>query len=270
MKLNQTLIAIRPRSIFERLDLSFLLCGRYPVGIFVSLMAGVLPVLMLNRWLLAGEDEDFIGLFILLVLPLELPLSTIPLTLYLGQITFSRSFSIKEALVTTVKQLPALLIYQVILRGILCVLVILSPIVAIGMYHMNEIILLERSSINIAWKRRRVLHDTRFSDILVSRFVELFFFCIGFTMLTVLIIMVSNLWNDHTNDDQLLFFTDLNLYFQDLFFGWQASIAFFLTIGFLRIYRFVTYLDNRIRYEGWDVELKLRSIAQSYSAREAT
>ncbi len=270
MKLNQTLIAIRPRTIFERLDLAFLLCGRYPLGIFLSLMVGILPFLMLNQWLLADENENYFALFILLILPLELPFSTIPLTLYLGQMTFSRSFSIKEAIVTTFRQLPALLIYQVILRGVLCVLVILMPIVAMGMYHMNEIILLERSSINIAWKRRRVLHDSHFSDILVSRFVEFIFFFIGFMMLTSLIKMISSLWNDQTKLDQLLLFTDSEMYFQEMIFGWQGSLAFFLTIGFLRIYRFVTYLDSRIRYEGWDVELKLRSLAQSYSAVEAT
>lgn len=265
MKLDQTLIAVRPRGVLERLDLAFLLCGRYPLGIFPSLAVGVIPCLLLNWWLLADADDEQFGLFMLIVLPVQLPFATLWLTLYLGQMTFARSFSMKEAIKVVYEQSFALFLYQVILRGVLCLLIVLSPVVAFGMYHMNEIILLERSGIKTSWLRRRVLHDNRVGDIFVSRMIELLVFFFGVIFLMTLLGMLSRLWNDHTSVEQLLAFDEDWGDQENPLLTWQFSASFFMTIGFLRIYRFVTYLDSRIRYEGWDVELKIRSVAKAYA-----
>ncbi|WP_339747576.1 hypothetical protein [uncultured Rubinisphaera sp.] len=263
MKLNQTLIAIRPRSVLERLDLSFLLCGSYPVGILCSLMAGVIPCLLFNWWFLTWLDDE-ISTPLVVLLYFEIPFSTVFLSLYLGQMTFFRTFSISEAFKTLLKQLPLLIIYQIILRGICGITFLLLFVVAFGMYHMNEIILLERSSLKSSWMRRRVLHDDRMGDIIVSRLVEFVVLLLSFYWLTILFFMVTGLWNDQTRVEDLFAFDNRLILETDFLFCWQTSFAFFISVGFLRIYRFVTYLDSRIRNEGWDVELKLRTIAQSY------
>jgi len=44
-------------------------------------------------------------------------------------------------------------------------------------------------------------------------------------------------------------------------FTWHGQIAFWTICGVLTVFRFFTYLDARIRREGWDVELKLRAEA---------
>lgn len=38
---------------------------------------------------------------------------------------------------------------------------------------------------------------------------------------------------------------------------------------FIAVFRFITYLDCRIRREGWDVELKLRAEASHFAHRES-
>jgi hypothetical protein len=50
---------------------------------------------------------------------------------------------------------------------------------------------------------------------------------------------------------------------------WQIQAAFWIVIVFLTVFRFVSYLDCRIRREGWDVELKLRALADLHRQREA-
>ena len=50
---------------------------------------------------------------------------------------------------------------------------------------------------------------------------------------------------------------------------WENHVAFWLVMGFLAVFRFITYLDCRIRLEGWDVELKLRAEAAHFPNRES-
>lgn len=266
MKLDQTLIAIRPRSILERLDLTFSLCGRHPVGIFLSIFLGAFPWMLFNWWLLT-VSTDYVSsyFFVIAILPIEVALSTVFLTLYLGQLTFSRSFSLRIASQTLLRQSLNLLLYQVLLRGTICVTLIFQPFVWLGMYHMNEILLLERSNLLNSWLRRSVLHDSRIGDIIASRFIELLVFSIGFMFLLSTIGILSSLWNDNTSMTDLLLMSQEIPEGEDAMMTWQVSVAFFFTIGFLKIFGFVTYLDTRIRYEGWDVELKLRSVAKAYS-----
>jgi hypothetical protein len=43
------------------------------------------------------------------------------------------------------------------------------------------------------------------------------------------------------------------------FASWPSQIAFWAAAALVTVYRFFTYLDTRIRHEGWDVELKFRA-----------
>jgi hypothetical protein len=55
--------------------------------------------------------------------------------------------------------------------------------------------------------------------------------------------------------------------------GWMLGLSFpaamWLTALFLTVYRFLSYLDLRIRQEGWEVELKVRAEAARLTARVA-
>ena len=44
-------------------------------------------------------------------------------------------------------------------------------------------------------------------------------------------------------------------------YAWYLPIALWMVIGFFAVVRFLSYLDLRIRREGWEVELMLRAAA---------
>ena len=93
--------------------------------------------------------------------------------------------------------------------------------------------------------------------------MDLMILLAGTAMLTSLIRTVSALWEDRFQWEPELFVGDLTE------IDWQLQVSYWLVIVFLTIFRFISYLDCRIRREGWDVELKLRSLADMYRQREA-
>ena len=50
-----------------------------------------------------------------------------------------------------------------------------------------------------------------------------------------------------------------------MLFGWP--LAMWLTAAFVTVIRFLSYLDLRIRHEGWEVELRMRAEAARLSSQ---
>ena len=265
MQLNQTLITIRPRSIMDRLDLAFMLCGRHPIGLGLAMAVGIIPFVLLNHFIWTSAEEDSVVGLTIFLLPAELSLSTVFVTLYLGQMTFLQSFSLKQACWILFRQAPSLFVYQVLLKTVLCLTIILSPVAFISMYFMNEILLLERPSLWTAWKRRRYLHDQQIGELLTSRMAEFLILIVGGFIVSTLLFSLRDLWTEQSNYTPLEYVDGTMFENEYHLFNWPISVSLFVMISFLRVYRFTTYLDTRIRHEGWDVELKLRSLGQHYS-----
>ena len=40
---------------------------------------------------------------------------------------------------------------------------------------------------------------------------------------------------------------------------WTAQLGIWIVVAFFGVVRFLTYIDQRIRTEGWEVELRLRA-----------
>jgi di/tricarboxylate transporter len=254
-------LAIRPRSVLECLDLAFLFCGRNWVGLFLASATGIVPIALFNLWLFQLPDIPFAVL--LFVVAMEVPWATLLLTLYLGQVTFSRTFSLRRATRDFWKTLGRMLAFQVFVRGMCMALVVLMPVVFLGMYFVNEIILLEQTPLNNTWSRRSAMNSRALSHIVTLRIVDLSVLCFGTFLLSVLLRSISALWEDRFryHSDEILA--------NSMEIDWQLQVAFWLVIVFLTVFRFIAYLDCRIRREGWDVELKLRTLASLHSQREA-
>jgi hypothetical protein len=100
MQLDENRIVIRERSYLEILDLSLRVIRSCAVRLVAALAIGVVPAMLLNAWLTAGAvgsgpEEDapagyLYGMFLLVLL--EAPLATAPMTLFLGQSLFSDDF----------------------------------------------------------------------------------------------------------------------------------------------------------------------------------
>ena len=261
MKLEQVQLAIRPRNILECLDIAFLLCGRNWVGVLCASLVGIVPVFLMNLLLQRQFDpiHPYVGY---LLLSMEIPWATLLLTLYLGQVTFSKRFSSRRAWRDFVRTFPQMLCFQVLLRGVCMLVCLAAPVVFLEMFFLNEIILLEQTPLKSTWARRTALNTGSLGNIIALRLIDLVILCVGMISVTLLLRTISELWEDRFRfDPEAILDTAFEV-------DWQIQAAFWIVIVFLTVFRFVSYLDCRIRREGWDVELKLRAQARLHEQRE--
>ena len=262
MDLDRIQLAIRPRTIFECLDVAFLFCGRHWLGVLLTSAVGVIPILVLDSWFKVSGSEDSDGYLFYLFVPLQIPWATSMLTLYLGQITFSQKFSPRRAIRDFFRSIIPLILFQVVLKGLCLAVVVLSPVAFVGMYYLNEVLLLERPGLARVWKRVNAMSSNAWGRLISLVVVDGLVLLAGVPLLATLIRAISSLWEDRFQWSPGEFAD--GVYNPD----WQLSIAFWLVIVFLTVFRFITYLDGRIRREGWDVELKLKAQATLLAQRE--
>ena len=121
MQLDRTCVVIRERGWLDILDLSLGMLRTFHAGpILVALSCGAVPLALLNYWLLTRafetnliEDESGWYVFwqILLVL-VEIPLATAPLTIYLGQLLFVDKPEPRLIAGNFFRSLPQLILFQ--------------------------------------------------------------------------------------------------------------------------------------------------------------
>ena len=291
MQLDRTTIVIRERGLLDILDLSLFVLRRYFVPLAVLFALAIVPLMLVNHllvgWLIgpdatAGMFARYLWLMLLLVV-IEAPLVSVFATSYLGQAVFLERPSLRSVLGDVCRVSPRLLVTQGLLRGIvpaaLLTLVIdrysnvnvtveifLIPLIAlyaIGLRafrpYLNEIVLLERHPLRSAdrtvpsiARRSSQLHGFS-AGLLLARWM-------GTVPLAVLLFF--SLWG------ALRFLPGALL--NDWSYGPLGGpllrpivypLAMWLVAAYLSIVRFLSYLDLRIRDEGWEVELLLRAEA---------
>ena len=152
MQLDKTNIVIRERGWLDILDLALGMFRTHGRPVLVALLAGAIPMALLNYWLLVWafetnllDEEPGWYYFWQVVLGLiEIPFATAPLTLYLGQLLFVARPDPKLIAQNFYRSLPQLLIYQGLLQFIS---IFAAP-------FLNEIILLERNPLRRAGQAR--------------------------------------------------------------------------------------------------------------------
>lgn len=266
MQLDHTRIAIRERSLLNLYDMALRVVATHGGALLAAWACGVLPALLLNRWLLGAALEEVvlsdeadatfsyvIGLLYLVIW--ELPLATAPITLYLGQAMFDQRPRPRVLLGQFLRAVPQLVWYQVLWRPLWFLLPFgfLYPFVARA--YLNEVILLER---NPLWSRGGKTMTTR------ARAAGLHAFMWGELFLQWVMVLILG---------SLLFFSVLGsayLLRGELLGEWGFDrtlleillpVSLWLVIGYFCVVRFLAYLDLRIRREGWELELLVRAEA---------
>ena len=263
MQLDSTRIAIRERGFPEILDLSLRVIRVHGLPLLAALAAGVIPCQLFNYWLLSGllEGVDleveapgwYLFAFVVLVV-WEMPLATAPMTLYLGQALFvekPRAGPIARSLLAS---LPQLILYQVVLRGLLTMLFVTWLVLFALWPYLNEVILLERNP----WRRKQAGTSsfTRAGVIHALHLPELIGRWLTSTMLGA--ILLASIWFAMGFLRQSMFNGDG---FDATMYAIYLPLATWLVLGYLAVVRFLSYLDLRIRGEGWEVELQMRAEA---------
>lgn len=287
MKFDKTFIAIRERSILEIFDLSLHVMVDHFRPLFWLFMVGVTPWVVID-WILVGwlnyTDVYSSGLYywmMLLLIISQAQVGTTFMTRYLGQAMFEGRPSVGSTVKDVFKTSPYFIWSHGFVRCTALVLivtlmcwtehfesgiwmgVILAPgLVGIGLIvrafrpFVSEILLLERTPIRaknehqIHFSKRSVsLHRSASSD-LFGRALTMAAFSVplGFACYALLGIFDSS--------SSIQGNSEFSLYP----FYWIAAI--WVVAGFLCIVRFLSYIDIRIRQEGWAVELRMRAEGQ--------
>jgi hypothetical protein len=253
MQLNETRIAIRERTYGEILDLTLRVIRAQAAPLFAAFVAGVVPFLAFNHWLLTpvGNDDDagyWWGSLVLMVW--EMPLATAAITLYLGHAVFAERPSARRVLADLSGSLGQLLWYQVLWRGVMVWLPPAWLVLFARQPYLNEVLLLER---NPLFRRQGTTTGRRSAALHAGLFGELFLRWLG-TLAVGLTLGVS-LWGSAWALRGELF----SVWEPDeLMYTLVFQAVLWLAIGFCAVARFLSYLDLRIRREGWEVELLLR------------
>jgi hypothetical protein len=268
LALDHTLIQIRERSYVDLLDLALVVIRNRPRAIGLAALAGALPFMALNWWLPRQLELPLAAL--LCLLPLETAWATAPLTIVLGDEMFGVRPTVRSVSRRLARAFPAMLASQLISRGFLWISVLLYPsapgvsvftLVAAGVLYplvpsrlgfLNEVVLLEHGKIPGIVKRCSALTGDRGGEffghwlvqILIGvAFAILFWFGVGSLLRALTTPQLT--WDEPGVHD-------LNG------LGFQCGV--WLAIAFFGVVRFLAYIDQRIRLEGWEVKLRLQAV----------
>ncbi len=299
MQLDNTRIAVVERGTLEVLDLALHVLRAYARPLLQTLLLLVVPLMIINQlllgWLVApvdfsaswtGEDFGRVSRYLInmsLLVFLEAPLASAFATAYLGRAVFLDQPRIGE-LLREMRSLAVPLIWNLgILRGVLPAwllvllidresdysgweawLIVLAVCVA-GLRafrpFITEITVLERlplvrrsvGAMTIG-RRSALLHNPAASDLLAR--------WMGTSLVGVLLTLgvygaflfasgiILNQWT-----------------LSSLLLQFCLPASMWVTTLYLCVVRFLSYLDLRIRHEGWEVELRLRAEASRLATK---
>ncbi len=255
MAYDRTLVQIRERSFLDLLDLALVVVRRWPLSLALAALAGALPFAAFNFWV--AQQPDFETAYVeQILLPwLEGPLATAPLTVVLGGLMFGERPTLRRVARTLAASFFPLLLYQVLIRGALMATVVLYPLIPSRLVFLDEVILLERGQWGKVIGRSATLCGQQGAE-LFSRWMAQVFFGAVFVLC---------FWGGsgalvHALADSKV--TWDKPVWADLY-GFRFQFSLWLTIAFFGVARFLTYIDQRIRLEGWEVELRLRAVGRA-------
>lgn len=272
MELDKTRIAIRERGFLNILDLALRVIRGHLLPLALLTAAGVAPFWWLNSYFTSVAVADLIdpevdyaevvslwfayGFVLFVLLLVELPLATAPVTLYLGQALFAPKVKYGRLGIELLKSAPQLLLLQALPRALLAPWVITWFLPFVLWPYLNEVILLERNPI---WRRKKSGLPNTFSRIAALHSPnsgELLARAMATAVLgpgLVLALWVS-LWLMHglLTEELSINGSAVTIYLQ---------LAIWCVAAFFAVARFLAYLDLRIRNEGWELELRMRAEA---------
>lgn len=272
MNLDSTQIAIRERNFAEIMDLALQVIRAHTGPLLLAAIVGIVPWAALNGLILGGMLSDTLWdnpsgycILMLLFVAIETPLATAPITLYLGQVTFSGAGDPGRIARDYLRSLPQMLLMQGLVRAVAALPVITLLLPYVSWPYLSELILLERNAL-LAGKGtssngkggvvKRLTTRKRSKNLHKQSGGDLFTRWIASASLGAMLVGVG-VGGVHTFVEQ--FFGYRLTAEQNLLFTFPAML--WLATAYFAVVRFLAYLDLRIRREGWEVELTMRAEA---------
>lgn len=245
------MVQIRERSFLDLLDLSLVVVRRWPVRLLLAALAGILPMVLFNEWVARLPQFQEVYVDAILLPWFEAALATAPLTIVLGGLMFGEILSAGRVVRILFRSSLKLAVFQVLLRGFLFCIPLLIALIPARMAFLNEVILLEREP----WKKI----SGRTAALCSQQGAELFFQWVGQVAFGLVFLLCF--WVGTGSIYHALVSTELTWDEPT----WSAlhgplfKVSLWLTISFFGVMRFLTYIDQRIRHEGWEVKLRLQA-----------
>jgi hypothetical protein len=250
---DKTLIEIRERTFLDLLDLAMVVVRRRPRTVLLAGLAGVAPFVVINTYF--TNTPDFSTLYYAALLALEAPWATAPLTVALGGLMFGERLTAGQVARAVARGLPGMIAYQLLIRGFFVVTVLLYPLMPSKLVFLNEVILLERGGIGAAIKRCSTLTGNRGGDFFGQWLAQLFFGSF----------FVAAFW--FGSGAALSALTTSTLSWEEpgwgVLYSLRGQLAVWTAVVFFAVARFLMYIDQRIRLEGWEVKLRLQAVGRS-------
>ncbi len=299
MQLDRTRIAIRERGLLETVDLALVVVRDFLGPLVACALLAIVPLALINYalvgWMVPAEYEDdsfgFRYLWNMTVLIfLEAPLASVFIVAYLGPAVFLEQRTLRQVASDALQQAFSLFLSQGLVRCVLIAWVLLlvtdrleangwiegflmvvlcfwSAAMRAFRPYINEIILLER---NPLWKRRGAaitvgkrsahLHGPYSGDLFIRwcGAAAVAVLLAGVVLYTAIMgqgVLISD-WPFHLSiEDEGAFAWNLDWFKLQVVY----PACLWLVVAFLAVVRFLSYLDLRIRHEGWEVELLMRA-----------
>jgi len=306
MQLDRTRIAIRERGLLETFDLALHVTREFAGPLTICALLGVVPLMLINYalvgWMVPREMESdfFPGRFIwnmTVLIYLEAPLASVFVVAYLGPAVFLEQKTIRQVAGDVLRYTPQLLLCQGLLRGVLFVwlidlfldrlegngwtegfLMIVLLLWSTGLRafrpYINEIVLLEKNPVFTRQanaitlgKRSSHLHGPYSGDLFVrwigTAAIALLLVSLALTTAIMLQGVLISDWPIAWTLEPPEMSSNLDWFKLELFY----PACLWLVVMFLAVVRFLSYLDLRIKHEGWEVELLMRAESLRLAAR---
>ena len=293
MRFDQTQIAVRERAMLDIFDIALHVTRVYAWPLLVTFSFGVLPLMVVNHLLVGWMsdityEEQFPYRFLwnmMLLVYVEASLASVFATCFLGQAVFHERPKLRQVLTDVTRLFPRIALCQLILRVVLPVWVLylfldrdyesvgvidllFVPALALLVLVMrsfrpfiNEIIVLERNPLRSSDSQTQSV-GVRSSRLHGPASGELFARSLGGVFIGVLLWMA---------------FYGLFLFISGVVFNEWRQRAFmvnvcyplspWMVVLYFTVVNFLSYLDVRIRQEGWEVELQLRAEAARLTSK---
>ncbi len=297
MQFDRTEIVIRQRNPSELMDLAIRVMQRHFLPMTAIAAGLAIPFLLYNilvtRWMisedaiLTAEAVDFPeayqrirrGLHQIILLTVEFPLISIPVTMFLGNQTFYQPLTIRQAF-TKLRSIAWRVIWVLGICRLGLVLplselfidrqLMFDPRIELPMLIGFLVVYLVRGNWPFAPEilglelcplrskiKTTITYSQRRSGLHYAGGVDHFWRHIGCTLATMVLALVIS----------IALFSLLSAVFgalleSQIYDGILMPIVWAFASLFAIVFRFLSYLDSRIRLEGWELDLRLRAEGQ--------
>jgi hypothetical protein len=306
MQLDRTRIAIHERNLLETLDLALHVTRRFIGPIVTGSLLAIVPLALLNYVLvgwMAPRDLEETSAFryfwnMTILVYLEAPLAAVFVVAYLGPAVFLDERPLEQIARDVLRNALPLALCQGLLRGVflawglyvltdrlaepngfiegflMIVIVLWATALRAFRPYINEIILLEQNPLSgknpatiTMGKRSAHLHSPYAGDLFIrwlgAATIGLVLVLLAiFTAVMTEGFLISD-WPVHWSAESSELLWNLSWFRLEVLY----PACLWTVVVFLSVVRFLSYLDLRIRHEGWEVELLMRAEGQRLAAQ---